>query len=265
MMRVQRTTRVRRSVILPSFWYQPWLYVGLLGATEIVSDIWNPVLGIWLHVFLAVAIGWQGTQETNLDRRHFYWVLAVLALVRVISFAISAHSLPGVWYYVLAETPLMVAALVARRAFGLSWSKIGVQWSRYWVLGLLVVGTGPALGLAESHIIHPAALIGSLSWGHAIVPSVFLIIFTGLTEELLFRGLLQYYAVKIMGNWAGIVFVAVAWSLLHIGWHSAWDVLFVFGVGLVWGWVRQKTGSIVPTTIAHGLANIVLFLIVPFQ
>lgn len=265
MMRSQRTTRVSRSSLVSKPWFRPWIYLGLLGVTEVVSDIWDPLLGIWLHGLLAIAIWWQGTQETHLDRRHFYWVLAILALVRIISFAISAHSLPGVWYYVLAETPLLVAALTARWAFGLSWSKVGGQWPKFWMLGVLVMATGPLLGLAESRIIHPGALISSLTWGHAVLPSLLLIIFTGLSEELLFRGLLQYYAVKVMGNWAGIIFVALGWSLLHIGWHSAWDVLFVFAVGLVWGWIRQKTGSILPTTIAHGLANIVLFLIVPFR
>jgi hypothetical protein len=265
MMRSQRTTRTHHSAALDPQVYLPWVYVGLLGLSEVVSDLWHPLLGIWLHVILAAAIWWQGTKEEDLDRRHFYWILAVLAIVRIISFAISDQSFPGVWYYVLAETPLLVAALTARSAFGLSWSSVGVRMPKWPALAAVVIVTGAGLGYAESRIIHPAALISSLTWANIIIPSILLTIFTGLSEELLFRGLLQHYAVKIMGNRMGIVFVALGWSLLHIGWHSAWDVLFVFAVGLAWGWVREKTTSIIPTTIAHGLANVVLFLIVPFQ
>lgn len=265
MMRTQRTTRARRSPVRTYEVYRPWLYIGLLGVAEVVSDIWHPLLGIWLHVLLAGALWWQGTQEADLDRRRLYWILSILAIVRIISFAVSDTSFPGIWYYVVAETPLLVAAITALRAFGLTWSEVGVRLPKWWMLSIVVIITGAALGLAESRIIHPPALISSLTWGHIIFPSLLLIIFTGLSEELLFRGLLQHYAVKVMGNGSGIVFVALSWSLLHIGWHSAWDVVFVFGVGLAWGWIRQKVNSIIPTTIAHGLANIVLFLIVPLQ
>ncbi len=264
MMRSQRRFRSHHARAVDPEIYLPWIYVGFLGLSEIVSDLWHPLLGIWLHVILAALIWWQGTREDNVERRHFYWVLAILPIVRIISFAISNQSFPGVWYYVLAETPLLVAALSAQRAFGLSPDAVGMRVPKWPVLSVVVMITGAGLGYAESRIIHPGSLISSLSWVNILIPSILLTIFTGLSEELLFRGLLQHYATKIMGNRNGIIFVALGWSLLHIGWHSAWDVLFVFGVGLVWGWARQKTSSIIPTTIAHGLANIVLFLLVPF-
>ncbi|MHB1956588.1 MAG: CPBP family intramembrane glutamic endopeptidase [Sulfobacillus sp.] len=259
---------LRRARTKHTFWtwsvFELWLYVIVLGLTEIVSDILAPLVGIWLHALLAAIVIYRATTVQDSARQRFFWTFSILPLVRIVSFAISAKALPGVWYYVLAETPLLGATLAARQVFHLSWHDLGVAWPRKWGIVLLTIVTAPFLGLLESYLIHPAALISRLTWGQAIVPSLLLVIFTGLSEELLFRGLLQHYSIKLMSYWLGILYVALAWSLLHIGWHSGGDVFFVFMVGLVWGWIREKTGSIIPTMLAHGLANVVLFLVVPF-
>ncbi len=252
-----------KSQVLPEPW-EPWLFMAGLGVSEIISDVLAPLLGIWLHALLAGILLWRGTRLTDRMWRYFYWILAILPLVRIISFAISAHSLPGVWYYVMAETPLMVAGFVGQRVTGVPWRQLGVRWPRLALVGTVTVVSAPALGWVESRIIHPAALIPSLTWAHALLPSILLVIFTGVSEEILFRGLVQYYATRVLGRWTGVIFVALSWSLLHIGWQSGVDVVFVFFVGVLWGWVREKTQSLGPTAAAHGLANIVLFLIVPF-
>lgn len=258
-----RRTRSKRGFTMGPV-AELWGYVIALGLAEIVSDIIAPLVGIWLHAILAAVIVYRATTEQNALKRQFFWVLAILPLVRIVSFAISSKTLPGVWYYVLAETPLLGAALTAKRVFQLSWQDVGMVWPRHWSLVIITVGTSPFLGLLESRLIHPAALITHLTWGQALLPSILLIVFTGLSEELLFRGLLQHYSLPLLHYWQGIIYVALAWGLLHIGWHSGPDVLFVFIVGLAWGWIREKTGSIYPTILGHGLANIVLFLIVPF-
>lgn len=259
---LRRTRTKHNFTIGPSA--ELWIYVIVLGLTEIVSDIIAPLIGIWLHAILAAVIVYRATTEKDAARRQFLWVLAILPLVRIVSFAISSKTLPGVWYYVLAETPLLGAALTAKQVFQLSWRDVGMVWPKKWALVTVTVVTSPFLGLLESRLIHPGALIPRLTWGQALLPSILLIVFTGLSEELLFRGLLQHYSIPLLHYWRGILYVALAWSLLHIGWHSGLDVVFVFTVGLAWGWIREKTGSIVPTILGHGLANIVLFLIVPF-
>jgi membrane protease YdiL (CAAX protease family) len=75
--------------------------------------------------------------------------------------------------------------------------------------------------------------------------------------------MLQQVAVDQWGRAFGIVYVAAIFSVLHVGYSSFVDVAFVFGIGLFFGWAADKTGSIVGVTLAHGLANIVLFLILP--
>ena len=94
-------------------------------------------------------------------------------------------------------------------------------------------------------------------------PAPSLLLFTGLSEELRFRGVLQTAAVRVMGARRGIVYVSLMFGALHVGWSSAVDVGFVTLVGLSFGWAVHRTGSIVGVTLAHGIVNIVLFIVLP--
>jgi membrane protease YdiL (CAAX protease family) len=90
-----------------------------------------------------------------------------------------------------------------------------------------------------------------------------LLLCTGFVEEFIFRGVLQRTAVEAFGGW-GIVYVSLLFAILHMGFLSWIDVVFVFVVALFFGWVVKKTGSLFGVTLAHGITNIVLYLIIPF-
>jgi hypothetical protein len=89
-----------------------------------------------------------------------------------------------------------------------------------------------------------------------------LLIFTGLLEELIFRGLLQYAAIRVLRGW-GVAYVAVLFAVLHLGYRSAYELLLVFAVALLYGFIALRTGSILGVSLSHGLTNISLYLIFP--
>ncbi len=90
-----------------------------------------------------------------------------------------------------------------------------------------------------------------------------LVIFTGLVEEVIFRGLMQNATERVFGG-AGVVYVAAIFAVLHLGYRSLADLVFVFLVALYFGYYVRRTRSILGVTLAHGLTNISLFLIFPF-
>jgi len=95
------------------------------------------------------------------------------------------------------------------------------------------------------------------------LPALILLFSTGFLEELLFRGIMQRTATETLSQF-GLVYVALVFAALHIGYKSIPDLIFVFTVGLFFGWTVQKTHSILGVTLAHGLTNIILFLVIPF-
>jgi hypothetical protein len=96
-----------------------------------------------------------------------------------------------------------------------------------------------------------------------LIPALILLIFTGFLEELIFRGVFQYFAIRYLGRW-GIIYVGIVFAVLHIGYNSALDFVFVLFVSLLFSYIVHETGSILGVTLAHGFTNIGLFLIFPF-
>jgi uncharacterized protein len=113
---------------------------------------------------------------------------------------------------------------------------------------------------------------GKAAIGHAIYAFLFYIFFLGFGEELLFRGYIQSRLNAAFGkpfqffgvHWGwGIIITSVLFGIMHIlnlaslikgAWQLQWWWGFwTFFAGLVNGFVREKTGSIVAPTIIHGL------------
>jgi hypothetical protein len=128
---------------------------------------------------------------------------------------------------------------------------------------LLVGALGVGLGIAEYLILKPDALVDELTWQQAWWPALILLVATGFGEELVFRGVMQSASAEALGK-AVIPYVAIVFAALHVGYKSAPDVAFVFLVALFFGWVVAKTGSLLGVTLSHGIANVVLYVIVPF-
>jgi membrane protease YdiL (CAAX protease family) len=79
----------------------------------------------------------------------------------------------------------------------------------------------------------------------------------GTAEELFFRGLLQPRFVERWGPWAGIAVTAFLFGLMHFDpIHST----LAGAMGLWLGFVRHRTGSVLPTMAAHVINNIVATL-----
>jgi membrane protease YdiL (CAAX protease family) len=243
---------------------EPWVYLCALGVAETISDLWHAVVGIWLHVLLAAVLLARGARSWDQPDGRFYLTISVMPFVRILNFSISPHFLEGVWYYVAAEAPVLLGVISATRVLELPRSELGLVRPRSLLLSAAVLAGGVAAGWLERFIIRPPALVPSAGLTDILLPALLLILFTGFTEEVLFRGLIQQEVVRRLGVVPGVMFTTAGWALLHIGWHSLLDVFFVFSVGLIWGAVRQWNGSTIDLGIAHGLANVMLFLVLPY-
>ena len=85
----------------------------------------------------------------------------------------------------------------------------------------------------------------------------------GVMQELLFRGILQHAAIRVLGVRTGIVVTAATLSVLAIPMLSLADMAVVFGSGLILSSQVRRTGSILGVALAHGIASAVLFVWIP--
>jgi len=239
------------------------IYLLAITAAEAVTVFVQPVWGIVSHAIVLVAVVMHSALPSDYRYRHLVLSLALVPLVRIISLSMPLVNIPQIWWYPIIYAPLLAAAIMVVRILGLRAREVGLSFSSVPVQ--LAVGlSGLLFGVAEYFILAPQPLIAELTWQEVWLPALIFLVCTGFVEEFIFRGVLQRTAVEVFGGWWGIIYVSLLFAVLHVGFLSLIDVVFVFFVALFFGWVVKKTGSLFGVTLAHGITNIILYLVVPF-
>jgi membrane protease YdiL (CAAX protease family) len=244
-------------------------YLAALTVAEIAVTFGNPLLVFPLHgAIVGVAAVHVGLLEQRAGRERrlhpltpFLLAFLLAALIRIISLTLPLSKIDEPFRYVFAGVPMTLGALLVARSAGFSARDVGLVW-RVWWLQVAAVLASVALGVIEFAILRPTPM-GGFPWTAAgLVPALAVGISTGFPEELIFRGVMQTATRPLLGRW-NWVYVSAVFAVLHIGYKSVLDLAFVFGVGLLYGWIFERSRSIVGVAVGHGLANVILFFVAP--
>ena len=132
------------------------------------------------------------------------------------------------------------------RAAGLAVGAIAAIWVVEGIVSVIPLPQSPGKeqGLTPTHweASHAGAFAANVALYALVAPFV---------EEITFRGLGQSL-LAFLGRWPSIVLVGIAFGLAH-GLVEALLVLVPFGIALAW--LRDRTRSVYPGMIVHGLFN----------
>lgn len=249
--------------ILIHLWVPLVVFITALTVAEITVTVTDARFGIGIHFLTLFGLIWYGSFRPKLEQ-NLYWSLTIAPLIRIISLSMPVKGLPLIWWFAIISAPLFLAVIVTLKTIDLRPSDIGLSLRKCNLVNNIAVGLiGVPLGVIEYIILKPTPLTSELSLSAIILPILILIISTGFVEELIFRGLLQHVSIKALGNMAGPILVSIVFMLLHIGYHSWADLIFVFLVGSLFAFLSYRLGTIWGVSIAHGLLNSMLFVIVP--
>jgi membrane protease YdiL (CAAX protease family) len=240
----------------------PLVYLAAIAAAELATVLIDPLLGASFHVLILAALILHASLVPDRPLHKLLVALSLAPLIRILSLSFPLQDVDLIYWYAIIAAPLLVAILFIASTIGLKREELGLT-VRALRLQMLVASSGLAFGVVEYFILEPEPLIEGLTWASFLIPALILLIATGLVEELAFRGVLQSAAATALGKGA-LLYVATLFAVLHVGYRSPLDVAFVFCIGLFYGWVVAKTRSLLGVTLSHGLANVVLFLWIPF-
>jgi membrane protease YdiL (CAAX protease family) len=240
-------------------------FLFLLGLTlaEFITAVSVPQVGLVLHGLLLLATILLAAFSEKKVQYRFYLVMALAPLVRLLSLSMPLLQFEFVNWYMVIGVPLFIATFIALRMAGYKSSQVGLTFGRKWWLQGIVILLGFGLGFLEYWILRPDPLVDSFGWQQVVYPALILLIFTGFMEELIFRGLMQRASLQSLGR-IGFIYTAAVFAVLHIGYKSILDVIFVFAVGFLFAHIVQKTNAIWGVTLSHAITNISLFLVFPF-
>ena len=74
-----------------------------------------------------------------------------------------------------------------------------------------------------------------------------------MVEELLFRGAIQGHLLrKGMNPWGALFIASAIFGIIHM---NPIQIPFAFAIGMIFGWLYYRTGSLVPGIVGHFLNN----------
>jgi membrane protease YdiL (CAAX protease family) len=157
--------------------------------------------------------------------------------------------------------PLTIVATrqhLTREQLGLSFKNIVF----YLPISILV---GLVLGLGESLLIKTTSLIPDLSLINVLELVVVMIFFVGVTEELLFRSIIQTRLEEVFGPWTGLIFSSLVFGFMNSGYGVPYVIFYAFFEGLLIGRIFQKTRSLPFIALIHGFTSVFSFGIIPLM
>ena len=79
------------------------------------------------------------------------------------------------------------------------------------------------------------------------------VIVTPIAEELFFRGYLLDAINRKHGDWTAIIWSSILFGLVHI---DPFVIGLAFMGGIIYGWIRMRTGSLLPSIACHMMWNL---------
>jgi membrane protease YdiL (CAAX protease family) len=229
---------------------------------EVTTMFLLPQAGLALYGALLLVLLWQASSAQQIREQRFLLTLALAPLIRLVGLSLPLASVPVIFWYIAIGVPLFIASILAARVSKMSRGMLGLNGRK--LLFQIVIGlSGIVLGYIEYLTFKPIPLVSEFRWGQLWMPVLILILFSGLLEEFIFRGVMQTAAVQFLGR-RGILYISLIFSVLHLGIKSTPDFLLAFAVGLFYGFIVLRTGSILGVALSHSLMNILVYLIFPF-
>jgi len=248
---------------------QLWLILGILAAITVSEYLFaytDAAYGIGVALFLALGI-YVTVSVMNLNQLVSACAES-LALIPL--YILFTSSLP--WFFISQQylLPAVYSIIIGLCLWHIYQNKLSIArimnlkrsgLVRNIALGL---GIGMTLGTMEYFILRPAPSFPTFEFRYLFRDTIYMLLFVGFGEELLFRGLIQVDLMKVFGSSWGLVLAAAMFAVMHLTWRSIPELFFVFAAGLILGYVYWKTKSLAMPIIIHAANNVMLVAILPY-
>jgi membrane protease YdiL (CAAX protease family) len=187
----------------------------------------------------------------------------LLPLFRLLNLAMPVFFNITLYSFPLVYAPMFLPIYLIIKNESLSRAELGLTLNGIYYYIPLGIAVGLLLGWGEYNVIHPQVLTSNVGMQGLLELSVIMVLFVGLVEEFIFRSALQTVASEKLGQIRGLVVASILFGFMHGGYHLTTEILFTATAGLIFGILFLKTSSLPLVTLAHGVTNVSLFLIVP--
>jgi uncharacterized protein len=239
--------------------------LGVLFA-EIVVIYYSSALGLIIYsllmqlTFVYAAVNWKNGSQ------RFFLVLSLVPVFRILGLSLPLAGLSTIYWYAVMATPLLLTCLYVMRILEIELWQVGITIGiRRLPHHLLLALGGIAGGIFLYQIAPPPPAplpTDYLTLGlHVLV----WIVFVAGMEELIFRGVILYGLRQLWRRTIlSSIYIALIYTILHVNHGIGTFLVVIFGLSFILNLAASaQPRSILGTTLAHGLLNVVYFVLLP--
>jgi membrane protease YdiL (CAAX protease family) len=245
--------------------------VAWIAAAEACIAFASPLVGATAYALLLVvmltyaAVALPASEEAHseggrsVDCAQAIAALALVPVLRLVSLTapVGAGS--------EAEQYLLVGAVMAS---AIGWATWGARLPatsltpRFGAVELWIASLSVPLALGAYFAIRPAS-IGEGTRSTQLATAALAVALAAVVEELIFRGFVQSALARLYGPVAAPLLATVIYVVSYLGVRPSSMIVLAGVQGLLFGWLVQRTRSLVGITMCHALVNIGLFVVLP--
>jgi membrane protease YdiL (CAAX protease family) len=242
-------------------WDQSEYLFAVVFAIVILAELTitvNPSAGYLLH-FIAIFIAVFYVIFTKKSTKNTYIVsLTLPSILRIVNFSMPIFFPYTIYWFPIVYSSVLISVYAAAKVLNLSVDDLGFTLKRLYLYVPAGIVIGILLSLVEFRIIKPECLIPDFSIGSIVTLCIVMYAFAALTEELVFRSVLQSSLEKKFGLLKGLLLATAISAVMHAE-YGFYEVVFAFFAGLMIGFIFQKTRSLPFIVVIHGTINVMIF------
>lgn len=221
-------------------------------------------ISIGVIIYLTILISFLiAVLMKNREPYHpLYSALTLIPLIRIISVSLPLTGMPEFFGIVAISAPLFITGVMVAKIVGITPTVMGFRICTL-PKQLLIALLGLPLGFIEFYIVQPDIKNVSAAPVEILMQVFALVICVGLLEEFLFRGIIFNVACKLLSNNKAMFFTSLLYAVLTISSKSLSSVIYAFLISILFCRIFIWKKSIVGISLAHGIINIIFYLICP--
>jgi membrane protease YdiL (CAAX protease family) len=247
---------------------------------EIKKEIYLPILGIIIgellmfmgHVYSGLAVHIINIQAISIaiilgkfsdDIKKILQSMLLLLLLRIINLSMpQLFTFTLLWYTVIYGIMFVPIYYVIKNQ-NITLKDIGIDFKRWYIYLPAALLIGSAMAMLEFQILHPTPLIMNLNLQNLLLISMVMFVFVAAIEELIFRSILITRLEMVFGSSKSLLLSSLLFGIMHAGYGLLAEILFATFIGVILGFIFQKTRSFPFIVVIHGIANVLLLGVLP--
>ncbi len=241
-----------------------FVVIAAIAISEYIFAYRNVTYGIVLSLFLTIAI-YIIVSVVSMDKG---FMISAESLALIPLYILFTSSLP--WFFINQQylLPAVYSIILALCFWHIYENDIDIRSlfhtqsiAEYTLIGALIA---IPTGIIEYLILTPLPAYPSFEVKHLLTDTVYMVLFVGVGEELLFRGIIMNDLKNIFGWRNAILTQGVIFGIMHMTWHSTYEIAFTFLAGVLLGYFYFRTKSLFGPIVLHGVNNVVLVSLLPY-